>query len=76
VDFPSFIKSTAQRDPEFIEAIEPRWSGAFPATLIYDASGKLRFFFEGARPYRAFEQKVLEVLTQTSANTVSESGGK
>src|ERR1043166_8988326 len=47
VDFPSYIKADSERDPAFIDAIEPRWTGEFPATMIYDGTGKTRDFWEG-----------------------------
>jgi thiol-disulfide isomerase/thioredoxin len=60
VDFPTYMK--AEKDMEFINGIEPRWTGALPATVIYDGSGKVRQFWEGKASYREFEQKVLEIL--------------
>lgn len=62
VDFPTYIKSG--KDMEFIDALEPRWSGALPATFIYDARGSLRHFWEHKASYATFEQRVLEVLNQ------------
>ena len=64
VDFPSYIKAESERDPAFIDAIEPRWTGAFPATMIYDGTGKARNFWEGMASYAQLEQRVLEVLNQ------------
>jgi thiol-disulfide isomerase/thioredoxin len=64
VDFPSYIKASSERDPDFINAIEPRWTGAFPATMVYDASGKVLNFWEGKASYAQLEQRVLEVLNQ------------
>jgi len=60
VSFPSHLK--AQKDQEFVNGIDLRWSGALPATFIYDGSGKLKYFWEGAANYKEFEQKVLEIL--------------
>lgn len=42
---PSFAKKG--KDHEFIDAIHPRWSGALPATTIYDREHQLRYFWEG-----------------------------
>jgi thiol-disulfide isomerase/thioredoxin len=66
VDFPSFIKTSGETDPEFIDAIEPRWTGAFPATMIYDGSGKLHEFWEGKASYATFEEKVRRILNQSA----------
>jgi len=38
--FPSYVKKPGG-DNEFINAIDPAWSGALPATFIYDARGNL-----------------------------------
>jgi thiol-disulfide isomerase/thioredoxin len=58
----SFIKADYQNDQDFLAGIEPRLSGAIPATLIYDGSGKLRDFWEGAVTYEKFQQKVESVI--------------
>lgn len=36
---PYFIKHAAD-DEKFIDAIDPKWSGALPATFVYDKTGK------------------------------------
>ena len=36
---PHYIKQ-AVNDEKFIDAIDPKWSGALPATFVYDRSGK------------------------------------
>jgi thiol-disulfide isomerase/thioredoxin len=61
VNFPSYIKDGSESDPKFIDGIEPKWSGALPATMVYDARGKLRDFREGKGTYAEFEKMVLEV---------------
>jgi thiol-disulfide isomerase/thioredoxin len=58
----SFIKSSAQGDQDFINTISPKLTGAIPATLIYDSTGKLRDMWEGAVSYEEFSQKVNAVL--------------
>jgi hypothetical protein len=62
VTSPSWIKSDSQSDQDFLTGIEPRLTGAIPATLIYDGNGRLREFWEGAASYQMFEQKVQTVL--------------
>jgi thiol-disulfide isomerase/thioredoxin len=43
--FACFIKSAGDDDP-FINAIDPAWSGALPATFVYDAAGiRVHSFF-------------------------------
>jgi thiol-disulfide isomerase/thioredoxin len=60
VDFPCFIK--AGDDMRFIDGLEPRWSGAIPATLLYDGQGRKLRFWEGRQSYETFERAVLEAL--------------
>ena len=60
VDFPSYLKR--EPDSEFIEAMDSGWSGALPATWIYDAKGVRRHFREGMASYEVFERDVLDVL--------------
>jgi thiol-disulfide isomerase/thioredoxin len=39
VSFPCFIKAPGD-DDAFINAIDPAWSGALPATFVYDPAGR------------------------------------
>ncbi len=63
----SFIKSDQESDPRFIDGIEPQWSGAFPATLVYDHAGTLRAMWEGKKTYAEFESTVRQVLESKAA---------
>ena len=67
VDFPAYIK--AEKDQPFIDALDKRWTGALPATFIYDGAGKLCDFWEGSAPFNVFEQKVVEVLGKQAKQT-------
>jgi thiol:disulfide interchange protein len=49
-------------DTEFIDAFDPAWSGALPATFVYDAEGKRRYSILGKTTYDALEEKVSSVL--------------
>ncbi len=60
VDFPAYIK--AEKDQAFIDGLDKQWTGALPATFIYDGSGKLHDFWEGGVTFSVFEQKVVEAL--------------
>lgn len=42
---PSFVVDEPL--PAFKAAIDPRWPGMLPATFLFDASGKLRYFWGG-----------------------------
>ncbi len=67
VEFPAYIK--AEKDQPFIDGLDKRWTGALPATFIYDSSGKLRDFWEGEVTFSVFEQKVVEVLGKQAKST-------
>jgi len=56
VDFPIYRRVGS--DAEFIDGIDPRWSGALPATFLYDRGGTLRDFWEGQLSYEGFLERV------------------
>ena len=60
VEFPAYLK--AEKDQEFIDGMGKQWTGALPATFLFDGTGKLRDFWEGGATFNVFEQKVVEVL--------------
>jgi hypothetical protein len=66
VDFLTYIRSN--HDPKFVDTFDPRWTGALPATWIYDSGGTLRHFWEGRRPYSFMEDKVMEVMNRGIAH--------
>jgi thiol-disulfide isomerase/thioredoxin len=60
VDFASFLKTGD--DMKFIDGLDRRWTGALPATWIYDGRGTLRHFHEGRTTYDALEPLVTAAL--------------
>lgn len=60
VDWQTYIKDG--KDEPFILAIHPDWSGALPATAVYDASGQPVTFFEQPADYETFERYILQAL--------------
>lgn len=67
VDFPAYIK--AEKDQPFIDGLDKQWTGALPATFLYDGSGTLRDFWEGEVTFNAFELKVVKVLGKQAKPT-------
>ncbi len=65
VDFPTYIKT--DKDMKFINTLNPDWSGALPATWIFDGSGHLYEFWQGKASFDRMEKSVLEVLNQNAA---------
>ncbi len=62
VDFPSYIKQGP--DTEFVNALSPRWSGALPATFVFDSKGILRDFHEGRLTEEVFSKMISDLLEQ------------
>ena len=62
VDFATYLK--AGKDMAFINTLDSRWSGALPASWIYDANGVKRHFWEGKASYETLEKRVLSVLNK------------
>jgi thiol-disulfide isomerase/thioredoxin len=60
VDFPSYHK--AGDDMVFINTLDSLWSGALPATLLYDGAGHRVRFWEGQQDYETLSKAVRNVL--------------
>ncbi|MFN2426950.1 MAG: TlpA family protein disulfide reductase [Candidatus Binatia bacterium] len=60
VDFASYLKSG--KDEEFINAFDPKWSGALPATFVYDAKGERRHSVLGPVTFDSLERVVAPLL--------------
>jgi thiol-disulfide isomerase/thioredoxin len=54
------LESALARPPlgAFKQAMNPRWPGMLPASFLFDAAGRLRYFWGG----EAFEQELVPVL--------------
>ena len=55
--FPVYIKADGN-DEAFINGVDPKWSGAVPLTMIFDAAGK-RVYFDERELTRAELDKLL-----------------
>ena len=53
-------------DMQFIDSLDPRWSGALPGSFLYDSQGRLSRFWEGKADYATLEARVLSVLQPTA----------
>ena len=60
VDFPTLLK--AGKDEAFVDGLDRRWTGAIPATFVYDERGKLVRYWEGKADYKSLKKRVLEAL--------------
>lgn len=53
---------TGTVEDAFYEAVDKRWSSELPLTMIYDPTGKLRYFHNDELSYAQFEQDVKSLL--------------
>ncbi len=51
-----------KKDEDLINELSPSWSGAVPATFIFDANGKQRVFMFGQKTLRTFIAEIDTVL--------------
>ena len=56
-----------QPDMDFINGLDRRWTGALPATLIYDAKGQPVAFWEGGADSARFEAALAPLLDDYAA---------
>lgn len=61
VDFPTYIKHTTN-DEAFINSINKDWSGALPATFIYDREGRLIHSRIDAQSFEQLSRLVVPLL--------------
>lgn len=67
VDFLTYIKQGD--DMTFINGIDSLWSGAMPATVLYDASGRKLWFREGKTSYDSLKARIDPLLVSRSGPT-------
>jgi len=60
VDFLTYLKQGA--DMPFIDSLDARWSGALPATLLYDGAGRQLWFHEGKTSYDSLKTRIDQAL--------------
>lgn len=60
VPWHSYIKTGV--DMDFISSFHSEWSGALPATFVYDKNGSLRAFWEGLSSFDELEDSVSAIL--------------
>jgi thiol-disulfide isomerase/thioredoxin len=70
VTFVTYLKTG--EDTPFIDALDPRWTGALPATFLYDGNGKLQFFHEGKVTRALLEEQGRKILGASSSSLQQE----
>jgi thiol-disulfide isomerase/thioredoxin len=61
VPFKIYVADFESQD-EFISAFDSSWSGAIPATFIYNDAGKKQQFLTGQHSYQQFKEEIEKVL--------------
>ena len=61
VPFPSYIRQTSDEE-KFVNAIDPKWSGALPALFLYDRKGVKAISFIGETPIATIEAAIQKLL--------------
>ena len=64
VNFPTYLKTGD--DMAFINGIDQRWTGALPASFLFDGQGQIRQFWPGQVTARDVEPRIDELLHQTT----------
>ncbi len=62
----TFIKSGD--DMQFIDTLDPTWSGALPGSILYDSEGRRVRSWEGKASYDSLRARILPVLDSASGN--------
>lgn len=63
VDFLTYLKQGD--DMSFIDGLDARWSGALPATVLYDGAGRQIWFHEGRAASDTLKTRIEEALAAT-----------
>ena len=61
-DFPNYVKRAGGDDQDFIDAVDPKWGGELPFTVVYGKDGKKARSLSGKQSYAQFEKAVAELL--------------
>jgi len=61
-DFPNYLKRSGGDDQDFIDAVDPKWGGELPFTVVYGRDGKKARVLSGKQSYADFENAVAALL--------------
>jgi thiol-disulfide isomerase/thioredoxin len=65
--FPSYRKKPG-KDEEFINRVNPKWSGVLPATFFYASDGRLVGQITGEQPRQVFVEAIEQLLSTSAKN--------
>jgi thiol-disulfide isomerase/thioredoxin len=60
--FPNYIKRSGGDDQDFIDAVDPKWGGELPFTVVYGKDGRKTKVLSGKQTYADFEKAVTALL--------------
>jgi thiol-disulfide isomerase/thioredoxin len=60
--FPNYRKKPGGDDQDFIEAVDPKWGGELPFTVLYGRDGRKARVLSGKSSYADFEKEVRGLL--------------
>ncbi len=60
--FPNYHKAKGGDDQDFIEAVDPRWGGELPFTVLYDRGGRKVQALSGKHSYAELESEIVKLL--------------
>jgi thiol-disulfide isomerase/thioredoxin len=61
-DFPNYRKKSGGDDQDFIEAVDPKWGGELPFSVLYRRDGKKAVTLSGKQSYANFEHALAPLL--------------
>lgn len=61
-NFPNYHKKSGGDDEDFIEAVDPKWGGELPFSVLYRRDGRKAKVLSGQQSYAGFEREVLKLL--------------
>jgi thiol-disulfide isomerase/thioredoxin len=61
-DFPNYRKKSGGDDQVFIEAVDPKWGGELPFSVLYGRHGRKARTLSGKQSYAAFEAALAPLL--------------
>jgi thiol-disulfide isomerase/thioredoxin len=61
-EFPNYRKKSGGDDQVFIEAVDPKWGGELPFSVLYGRDGKKARVLSGGRSYSDFERDIAVLL--------------
>jgi len=60
--FPNYHRKKGGDDQDFIDAVDSRWGGELPFSVLYDRSGRKVRAFSGKLPISAAEREIRKLL--------------